>query len=63
MFIVGLIRMSNKESKASILIGEIGISRYMANIPQVQEEKLRDIEELKNKRSKTRNESGQQTLI
>ena len=40
-------------------IGDMNISRLMFYIHQVEKEKLRDKEEFKNKRAKTRNKSGQ----
>ncbi|KAH0758385.1 hypothetical protein KY290_021878 [Solanum tuberosum] len=43
-----------------MLIGDMDISRLMVYVQQVEEEKMRDREEFKNKRAKTGNESGQQ---
>uniref|UniRef100_M1DVX7 Gag-pol protein n=1 Tax=Solanum tuberosum TaxID=4113 RepID=M1DVX7_SOLTU len=60
LFVAGLARQSNKEGKASLLIGVMDISRLMVNVQQVEEKKLRDREDFKNKRAKTGNESGQQ---
>uniref|UniRef100_M1DHB6 Gag-pol polyprotein n=1 Tax=Solanum tuberosum TaxID=4113 RepID=M1DHB6_SOLTU len=61
LFIVGLPRLSNKESKAAMLIGDMVIARLMINMQQVEEDKLRDREKFKNKRVKTSgNEFGQQ---
>jgi len=60
LFIAGLSRLSNKEGRAAMLIGDMDMSRLMVYVQQVEEEKLRDREEFRNKRAKTGNESGQQ---
>ncbi|WMV45522.1 hypothetical protein MTR67_038907 [Solanum verrucosum] len=61
VFIAGLSRLSTKEGKAAMLIGDMDIARLMIHVQQVEEDKLRDKEEFKNKRAKTSgNESGQQ---
>uniref|UniRef100_M1ABZ1 Gag-pol protein n=1 Tax=Solanum tuberosum TaxID=4113 RepID=M1ABZ1_SOLTU len=61
LFAVGLPRLSDKESKASMLIGDMGIARMMIHVQQVEEDKLRDREGVKNKRAKALgNESGQE---
>ncbi|WMV29272.1 hypothetical protein MTR67_022657 [Solanum verrucosum] len=61
LFIIGLTRLSSKESKAAMLIGYMGIARLMIHVQQVDEDQLRDKEEFKNKRAKTSgNESRQQ---
>ncbi len=52
--------LSSKEGKTSMLIGDIDIARRMIHVQQVEEEKLRDREEFRNKKAKTGNESGQQ---
>ncbi|XP_049370631.1 uncharacterized protein LOC125835557 [Solanum verrucosum] len=43
-----------------MLIGDIDITRLMVYVQQVEEEKLRDREEFRNKKAKTWSESGQQ---
>ncbi|KAG5590778.1 hypothetical protein H5410_041292 [Solanum commersonii] len=60
LFVVGLSRLSSKEGKATMLIGDMGIARLMIHMQQVGEDKLRDTKEFQNKKAKTRNESGQQ---
>uniref|UniRef100_M1DKA8 Gag-pol protein n=1 Tax=Solanum tuberosum TaxID=4113 RepID=M1DKA8_SOLTU len=63
LFVVGLPRLSNKDSKAAMLIDDMGIARLMIHVQQVEEDKIRDKEEFKNKRVKTSgNESGQQKI-
>ena len=60
LFVAGLGRLSSKEVRAAMLIGDMDISRLMVYVQQVEEENLRGREEFKNKRANTRNESGQQ---
>uniref|UniRef100_M1DY51 Retrotransposon gag protein n=1 Tax=Solanum tuberosum TaxID=4113 RepID=M1DY51_SOLTU len=61
LFVVKLSRLSSKEGKATMLIGDMDITRIMIHVQQVEKDKLRDREEFKNKRAKTSgDESGQQ---
>uniref|UniRef100_M1DN83 Gag-pol protein n=1 Tax=Solanum tuberosum TaxID=4113 RepID=M1DN83_SOLTU len=60
LFVAGLSRLSSKEGRAAMLIGDMDFSRLIVYVQQVEEEKLRDREEFKNKRAKAGNESGQQ---
>ena len=60
LFVAGLSLLSSKEGRATMLIGDMDMSRLMVYVQQVEEEKLRDREEFRNKRAKTGNESGQQ---
>ncbi|WMV20165.1 hypothetical protein MTR67_013550 [Solanum verrucosum] len=61
LFVVELTRLSSKESKAAVLIGDMGTARLMIHVQQVEEDKLKDKKEYKNKMSKTSgNEFGQQ---
>uniref|UniRef100_M1DIK1 Gag-pol protein n=1 Tax=Solanum tuberosum TaxID=4113 RepID=M1DIK1_SOLTU len=61
LFVVGLTRMSSKKSKATMLIGYMGIARLIIHVQQVEKNQLKDREEFENKRAKiSRNESGQQ---
>ncbi|XP_015084270.1 uncharacterized protein LOC107027686 [Solanum pennellii] len=52
-FVVGLGRASTKEGRVAMVIGNMHISRLMVYVQQVEEVKLRDIEEYMNKKSKT----------
>lgn len=61
LFIVGLTRLSSKDGKTIMLIGDMGIARLMIHVQQVEKDQLKDREEFENKRAKTSgNESGQQ---
>uniref|UniRef100_M1E0X7 Gag-pol polyprotein n=1 Tax=Solanum tuberosum TaxID=4113 RepID=M1E0X7_SOLTU len=63
LFVSGLSRLSRKEGKNAMLIGDIDIARLMIHVQQVEKEKMRDKEELRNKKAKTTcNESGQQNV-
>lgn len=57
-FLFGLGHGSNKEIRAAILIDDMTIPRLTSNMKQLELEKLRDIEEYRNKKDKTRNDSG-----
>ncbi|XP_049394894.1 uncharacterized protein LOC125859242 [Solanum stenotomum] len=52
LYVVGLSRQSSKEGKATMLIGDIYLARFMIHLQQVEEDKLKDREEFKDKRSK-----------
>ncbi|KAH0679995.1 hypothetical protein KY290_022105 [Solanum tuberosum] len=58
LFIAGSGRLSSKEGRGAMLIGDIDISRLMVYMQQVEEEKLRDMEEFRSKKAKTGNEFG-----
>uniref|UniRef100_M1DRU7 Gag-pol polyprotein n=1 Tax=Solanum tuberosum TaxID=4113 RepID=M1DRU7_SOLTU len=59
IFLARLSRLSSKESKATMLIGYMGIARLMIHVQQVEKDQLKDREEFENKRAKTSwNESG-----
>ncbi|XP_049375608.1 uncharacterized protein LOC125840688 [Solanum verrucosum] len=60
LFVAGLSRLSSKKGKDAMLIGDMEIERLMVYVQQVKEEKQRDMNEFKNKKAKTGNESGQQ---
>ncbi|XP_015072553.1 uncharacterized protein LOC107016664 [Solanum pennellii] len=59
LFVAGLRRASSKEGRASMLIGDMDISRQMIYVQQMEEEKMKDREEYRNKEAKTRNASSQ----
>ncbi|KAH0728078.1 hypothetical protein KY284_003943 [Solanum tuberosum] len=60
LFVARLSRLSSKEGRAAMPIKDIDISRLMVYMHQVEEEKLRDREEFRNKRAMNGNESGLQ---
>lgn len=45
IIIVELSRLSRKEGKAVMLIRDVDITRFMINVQQFEEEKLKDREE------------------
>ena len=57
LFVAGLGRSSSKEGRATLLIGDMDISKLMIYVQQVLEKNFRDREEYRNKRAKTGNES------
>jgi len=52
LYVAGLSRQSSKEGKAAMLIGDIDLARFMIHLQQVEEDKLKDREEFKDKRAK-----------
>ncbi|XP_015072896.1 uncharacterized protein LOC107017134 [Solanum pennellii] len=60
LFVASLDRASRKEGRVAMLTGDMDISKLMVYVQQVEEEKLSDIEEYRNKKAKTGNESRQQ---
>ncbi|KAK4727145.1 hypothetical protein R3W88_032062 [Solanum pinnatisectum] len=60
LFVAGLSSMSSNEGKVAMLIGDMDLARLMVYVQQVEEEKLRDREEFRNKKAKISNESEQQ---
>lgn len=60
LFVFGLSRLSRKEYKVAMLIGDMYIARLMIHVQRVEEDKLRDIEEFRNRKVDTSgNKSGQ----
>ncbi|XP_049410640.1 uncharacterized protein LOC125873834 [Solanum stenotomum] len=45
LFVIGLSRLSSREGRAAMLIGDMDIARMMIHVQQVKEEKLKDREE------------------
>ncbi|WMV19825.1 hypothetical protein MTR67_013210 [Solanum verrucosum] len=61
LFVVELPRSSSKESKATMLIGYMGIAMLMIHVQQVEKNQLKDRKEFENKRAQTTgNKFGQQ---
>jgi len=60
LFVTGLSRLSSKEGKVVILIGDMDIARLMVYVQRVEEEKLTDREEFRNKKAKIWSVSRQQ---
>ena len=52
MFIVGLSRFPSKEGKTAMLIGDMDIARLMIHAHKVEEDKMMEREDFKNKRAK-----------
>nr|XP_004234892.1 uncharacterized protein LOC101249248 [Solanum lycopersicum] len=63
LFLAGIGLSSSKEGREIKLIGDMDILRLMIYVEKVEKEKLRDREEFKNMRAKTRKESGQQKIM
>ncbi|XP_049399675.1 uncharacterized protein LOC125863681 [Solanum stenotomum] len=53
LFVAGLSCQSSKEGNAAIMIGYMDLARLMIHSQQVEEDKLKDKEEFKNKKAKT----------
>ncbi|XP_049372732.1 uncharacterized protein LOC125837697 [Solanum verrucosum] len=53
LFVSRLSRLSSKEGKTTILIEDIDIAKMMIHVQKVEEDKLRDREEIWNKKAKT----------
>uniref|UniRef100_M1DWL7 Gag-pol protein n=1 Tax=Solanum tuberosum TaxID=4113 RepID=M1DWL7_SOLTU len=63
LFVAGLSRLSSKEGKTTMLIGDMDIARLIIYVQQVEEDKLRDKEKFKNKRAKTSGMSPGSTRV
>ncbi|KAK4724056.1 hypothetical protein R3W88_026835 [Solanum pinnatisectum] len=50
LFVTGLCRQSSKEGKATMLIGDMDLTRLMIHVQQVEKDKINDREEFKNKK-------------
>ncbi|XP_049378297.1 uncharacterized protein LOC125843114 [Solanum stenotomum] len=70
LYVAGLSRQSSKEGKAAMLLGDIDLGRFMIHLKQVEEDKLKDREESKDKRAmivgeefrKLKNDANQSSL-
>ena len=60
LFVVELSRLSRKEGRVVMLIGDTYISRLIVYVQHDEEEKLSDWDEYRKKKSKTGNEFGLQ---
>lgn len=56
LFVAGLGRASRKEVRSAMMIDGMDISLLIVYVQQVEDEKLREREEYRKKKSKTRNE-------
>ena len=57
LFVAVLGLSSSKVGRAAMLIGDMDISRLIVYVEQVKEEELTDMEEFRNKKDRSRNES------
>ncbi|WMV57445.1 hypothetical protein MTR67_050830 [Solanum verrucosum] len=62
LFVIGLTRLSSKESKTTMLIGYMGIARLVIHVQQVEKDQMKDKEEFENRRAKT-SESGSKRVM
>lgn len=53
LFMSGFSRHSFKQDKGAMLLWDMDISRLIIHVQQVEEDKVRDREEFKNKKAKT----------
>uniref|UniRef100_M1DL44 Gag-pol polyprotein n=1 Tax=Solanum tuberosum TaxID=4113 RepID=M1DL44_SOLTU len=60
---IWLFHLSSKESKATTLIVDMDITRLMIHVQQVDEDKLRDREEFRNKKAKTEMSSDNRRVM
>nr|AAT39945.1 Putative polyprotein, identical [Solanum demissum] len=71
LYVAGLSRQSSKKGKAAMLIRDIDLARFIIHLQQVEEDKLKDREDFKDKRAKIlgdefkqqKNDANQSSLL